>query len=166
MKRNFLLIALLSVATVLLSFQIINQKDDDRSMKEKYEILWDQFEKHMNDDLPESAQKVLDLIEQKAVKERNQVQLLKTILYRRKVMYETVEENPEEAYLQYALAQLDRLETAEQALLHEEIAALYASYLEDNEYQISENLAIDGSLDDVAMKYWDRRTFENLITKH
>ena len=166
MKRNLIFIVLLLATSALLSFRIMNQKDDDKPMKDKYETLWMQFENHMDDNLPESAQKVLDTIEQKAEKEHNQVQLLKTILYRRKVMHETVEENPEEAYLQYALAQLDRLDKAEQALLHEEIAALYASYLEDHEYTIGENLAIDGSLDGVAMKYWDRRTFENLIAQH
>ena len=166
MKRNLLFIVLLIATSVLLSFRMINQKEKDKMMKDQYETLWNQFEKHMDDDLPESAQKVLDSIEQKAIKEHNQVQLLKTILYRRKVMQETVEENPEEAYLQYALAQLDRLETVEQAVLHEEIAALYANYLDDNEYTIQDNLAIDGSLDGVAMKYWDRRTFENLIAQH
>ena len=166
MKRNLLFIVLLIATSVLFSFRMINQKEKDKIMKDQYETLWNQFEKHMDDDLPESAQKVLDSIEQMAVKERNQIQLLKTILYRRRVMYETVEENPEEAYLQYALTQLDRLENAEQAVLHEEIAALYANYLNDNDYTISNNIAIDGSLDGVAMKYWDRRTFENLIAQH
>ena len=135
-------------------------------MKDRYSAMWDKFENHMENSMPESAQKVLDSIEQKAVKEQNQVQLLKVILYRQQVMQETVEENPEEAYLQYALAQLDRLETPEKAILHEEIATLYAAYLDEHEYIINENLAIDGSLDNVAMKYWDRRTFENLIAQH
>ena len=166
MKRNVLFIILLLATSALFSFKMINHKDDHKPMKESYETLWKTFDEHMKNSLPESAEKVLVEIEQKAEKDKDQVQLLKVILYRRKVMYETVEENPEEAYLQYALSQLDRLETAEQALLHEEIAALYADYLKDNEYTIQDNLAIDGSLDGVAMKYWDRRTFENLIAQH
>ena len=135
-------------------------------MKKSYETMWKEYESHMDNSLPESAQKVLDDIEKKAVNEKNQIQLLKTILYRRQVMNETVEENPEEAYLQYALTQLERLGVPEQAVLHEEIAALYAEYLDENEFRISDNLAIDGSLDGVAMKYWDKRTFENLIAQH
>ena len=166
MKRNLLFIVLLLASSALFSFRMINQKDNNKPMKESYETLWKTFDEHMKNSLPESAEKVLVEIEQKAEKDKDQVQLLKVILYRRKVMYETVEENPEEAYLQYALAQLNRLETAEQALLHEEIAALYANYLDDNEYTIQDNLAIDGSLDGVAMKYWDRHTFENLIAQH
>ena len=166
MKRNFILIVLLLVATTLLSFRIINHREDDKPMNDPYEAMWKQFESHMSNNLPESAEKELNSIEKQAVKDKNQIQLLKTILYRRRVMHETVEENPEEAYLKYALAQLDRLEVTQQAILHEEIANLFAEYLNENEYRISENLAIDGSLDGVDMKYWDRRTFENLIAQH
>ncbi|MBQ3710624.1 MAG: hypothetical protein II887_07970 [Bacteroidales bacterium] len=165
MKRNFLFITLLSAALALLSFQMIN-KADNTLMKKNYNVMWAQFRIHMDNDMPESAQKVLDSIEQKAEKEKNKVQLLKTILYRQMVIEELVEENPEEAYLEYAMAQFKRLGTAEQAVLHEEIATLYAAYLDENQFLISDNIAIDGSLDGVAMKYWDRNTFEKLIDQH
>lgn len=167
MKRNlFILLALLLSAITLASFGLFTNDNDTASMNNNYQPLWEKFQNHLDNSLPESAEKVLNSIEQKAEEENNQVQLLKTILYRRKVMMETIEEAPEEAYLTYALGQLERLDTVPRAVLHEEIAALYATYLNEYQYQIEENLAIDGSLEGVAMKYWDKRSFEDLIAKH
>ena len=166
MKRHIIIIiGLLLVATSLLSFGLITN-NDNKPMKNDYETLWKRFEEHLENQLPESAEKVLNDIEKKAVKEDNQVQLLKTILYRMQVMHETVEEDYEEAYLKYALAQLDRLDTVPRAVLHCQIASIYSNYLDDHLRTISNNLAIDGNLDGVAMKYWDKQTFKQLIDEH
>ena len=133
---------------------------------DNYETMWKEFNEHLENSLPESAEKTLDAIEAAALKDQNQIQLLKTILYRQKVMALTVEENAQEAYLNYAQTKFDLLDDVSQAVLHAEIARVYANYLQGNEYEISENLAIDGNLDRVAMKYWDRQTFLNLIDQH
>ena len=163
MKRVIIItIGLLLAATALLSFGKITN-DDNKPMKNDYENLWKTFEENLSNELPESAAKTLDKIEEKAVKESNQIQLLKTILYRRQVMAVTVEDAYEQAYIKYALAQLDRLGTVPQAVLHSEIAIVYANYLSDNNYHISQNIAIDGDLSEVEMKYWDKNTFERLI---
>ena len=169
MKRITLLILALSlIVTALLSFRWTTNDvlDNDKPDKKPYETMWKQFDEHLKNSLPESAEKVLDSIERQAENNHDQIQLLKTILYRRKVMMVTVEEQPEEAYLKYALAQLDRLETVPRAVLHEEIAGIYSEYLNDYKYKINQNKAIDGPLDDVAMQYWDKRTFQNLIDQH
>ena len=166
MKRFLLiLIGVLLVATTLISFRILTN-NDDKPMPNNYEKLWKEFDALLENDLPESASKTLDEIEKKAVKDKNQVQLLKTILYRRQIINETEEENAEEAYLQYALAQLDRLDTVPQAVLHSEIAYLYSEYLDENLHTINNNIAIDGDLNGVEMKYWDKKTFQRLIDEH
>ena len=164
MKHHILLLCLglLLIFTTLLSFGFTTN-DDDKPMKNNYENLWKKFEENLEKQLPESAEKVLNEIEKKAEKEHDQVQLLKTILYRRKVMHETVEEAYEEAYIKYAMTQFDRLDVVSQAVLHSEIASIYANYLADNDYTIIQNIAIDGDLSEVAMKYWDKRTFQRLI---
>ena len=163
MKRVIIITtALLLVATALLSFGILTN-DDNTPMRNDYETLWKTFKENLENELPESANKTLDKIEEKAVKEHNQIQLLKSILYRRQVMHETVEDTYEQAYIKYALAQLDRLDAVPRAVLHSEIAMVYDYYLCDNRYSINENTAIDGDLSEVEMKYWDKRTFERLI---
>ena len=167
MKRHLLIIiGVLLAAATLISFRLLTNNDNKPMPTNPYEKLWKQFNEHLENDLPESAGKTLDQIEQKAVKDGDQVQLLKSFLYRRKVMFTTVEDDSDQAWLEYALAQLDRLDTVPQAVLHCEIACIYAEYLDDNLSSINDNIAIDGDLNGVEMKYWDKKTFERLIDEH
>ena len=166
MKRSLIIIAaLLLTVTVLLSFKII-AKDNTKPSKENYEAMWKQFNEDIQNSLPESAEKVLNSIEKKALKEHNQTQLLKTILYRQMVMRETVEDDPDQAYLSYAKSKLGTLDAVPQAILHCQIAEIYHNYMRENEYTISNNQAIDGGMKDVEMKYWDRQTFLDSIDYH
>ena len=85
MKRNFIIIlGLLLSATTLLSFGLLTNHDH-KPMKDQYEELWKTFRGHLDNDLPESADKDLETIEKRALKDNNQVQLLKVILYKQKV---------------------------------------------------------------------------------
>ena len=86
--------------------------------------MWKKFNEHLENSLPESADKVLSSIEKEALKENNQIQLLKVILYKQKVMVETVENNWQQEYLRYAQTKFDQLDEVGQAILHEEIASL------------------------------------------
>ena len=165
-----LILTVLIGGIALVSFGTIKSKpspdDNTPTMKNAYEKLWKQFDEKMENSLPESAEKILNDIESNARKENNQVQLLKTILYRQLVMRQTVEDNPTAAFITYAESQLDQLGTVEKAILQEEIARTYHQYLSENDYRISENLAIDGDLSKVEMKYWDKQTFLNLIDEY
>ena len=161
---------LFGIATMLalLSFGIKTNttKDNIKTMKDSYETLWKEFDKHLENSLPESAEKVLNSIEKAALEENNQVQLLKTILHRHRVMRMTVEDDPTATWLAYAESKSGTLDAVENAILNEEIGRVYHDYLNDNDYRINNNLAIDGPLDSVEMKYWDRMTFERLIDEH
>ena len=120
MKRYIVIIAaLLLAATTLLSFKL---KTKEVKPTEKYETMWKQFEEHLKNSLPESAEKVLNEIEGKALKDHNDIQLLKTILYRLKVMNQTVEDDPEQAYLAYANSKLETLDEVSRAILQCQIA--------------------------------------------
>ena len=121
MKRYIVIIAaLLLAATTLLSFKL---KTKEVKPTEKYETMWKQFEEHLKNSLPESAEKVLNEIEGKALKDHNDIQLLKTILYRLKVMNQTIEDEPEQAYLAYANSKLETLDEVSRAVLHCQIAS-------------------------------------------
>ena len=169
MKKTLALI-LFGIASVLalLSFGIKTNptKDNNQTMRDSYETLWKEFNAHLENSLPESAEKVLNSIEKAALKENNQVQLLKTILHRHRVMRMTVEDDPTATWLAYAESKSGTLAVVENAILQEEIGRVYHEYLDDNDYRINQNLAIDGPLDNVEMKYWDRKTFERLIDEH
>ena len=170
MKRVIILIAtLLLAAMTFISFAKAKNTpipDDYEPKQDKYETMWKKFEEHLENSLPESADKVLESIEQKALNEKNQVQLLKAYLFKQKVMVETVEDDWQQEYYRYAMTKFDQLEEVPQAVLHEEIAQVLSNYLSSNEYQINENLPIDGDISTVEMKYWDKQTFLTLIDQH
>ena len=106
--------------------------------------MWKKVKENLEKNLPESAEKELDAIEQQAAKDKNDIQLLKTYLYRQKIFQLTVEEDPDQYFIQYAESKIGQLDEVCNALLHEEIARAYANYLESNEWTINENLPIDG----------------------
>ena len=134
--------------------------------KNNYEDMWKKVKENLDKDLPESAEKELNAIEEKATKDKNQTQLLKTWLYRQNIMLRTVEEDPEQAFIQYLESKVGQLDAVHDALLHEEIAKAYANYLESNEWTINENLPIDGDISKVEMKYWDKESFKTRINQH
>ena len=131
-----------------------------------YKDMWKKVKDNLEKNLPESAEKELNAIEEKASKDKNQVQLLKTYLYRQQIFQFTIEEDPAQHFIQYAEEKIGQLDEACNALLHEEIAKAYADYLSNNEWRINENLPIDGDLSKVEMKYWDKESFKTRINQH
>jgi len=168
MKRTGIIIAVVAlVALGLLAFATPSKTPDTpQTPKNNYESMWKKVKENLEKNLPESAEKELNVIEEQASKDKNQTQLLKTWLYRQSIMQFTVEEDPEQAFIQYLETKVEQLDAVHDALLHEEIAHAYANYLESYEWRISDNLAIDGDLSKVEMKYWDRASFEARINLH
>ena len=171
MKRIGIIIAtIVLVAVGVLAFAMpsktSNTPDNPKTPKNDYETMWKKVKENLEKDLPESAEKELNAIEEKASKDKNQVQLLKTYLYRQQIFQFTVEEAPDQYFIQYAESKVGQLDEVCNALLHEEIAKAYADYLDNNEWRINENLAIDGDISKVEMKYWDKASFQTRINQH
>ena len=171
MKRTGIIIATIALVAVgVLAFAMpsnnLDKPDNPKTPKNNYETMWKTVKENLEKDLPESAEKELNAIEEKASKDKNQTQLLKTWLYRQNIMRITVEEDPEQAFIQYIEEKVGQVDQVHNALLHEEIAKAYADYLESNEWRINENLPIDGDLSKVEMKYWDKESFRTRINQH
>ena len=171
MKRTGIIIATIALVAIgVLAFAMPSKTPDNpdnpKTPKNNYETMWKIVKENLEKDLPESAEKELNAIEEKASKDKNQTQLLKTWLYRQNIMRITVEEDPEQAFIQYIEGKVGQLDQVHDALLHEEIAKAYANYLESNEWRINENLPIDGDLSKVEMKYWDKESFRTRINQH
>ena len=168
MKYIGIIIATLALVVIgVLAFATPdNEPKNNPVPTDNYETMWKKVKENLEKDLPESAEKELVAIEQRAEKDNNPTQLLKTWLFRQNIMQRTVEEDPEQAFIQYLEGKIGQLDAVHDALLHEEIAAAYASYLDDNEWSINENLAIDGDISKVEMKYWDKETFKTRINAH
>ena len=168
MKRTTIIIATVTLVAIgLFAFATPDKTPDNpKNSKNNYETMWKKVKENLDKNLPESAEKELDAIEQQASKDKNQVQLLKTYLYRQNIFRFTIEEDPDQHFIQYAESKIGQLNEVCNALLHEEIAKAYAGYLDDNEWTIDNNLAIDGDLSKVEMKYWDKESFKTRINEH
>ncbi len=174
MKRTGIIIAtIILVAIGVLAFAMPNRNpinpdtpDNPKTPKNNYETMWKKVKENLEKDLPESAEKELNAIEEKASKDKNQTQLLKAWLYRQNIMQITVEEDPDQAYIQYIETKVGQLDEVHDALLHEEIAKAYANYLDGNDWRINENLPIDGDISKVEMKYWDKESFKTRINQY
>ena len=166
--RHIGIIAIIALLTVgILAFATPSKSPDNpQTSKNTYEIMWKKVKENLEKNLPESAEKELNAIEQQALKDKNQVQLLKTYLYRQQIFQFTIEEDPDQHFIQYAETKVGQLDVVCDALLHEEIARAYADYLDNHEWTINQNLAIDGDLAKVEMKYWDKASFEARINAH
>ena len=159
MKHTGIIIA--SVVAMALGLLAFTAPQND------YKDMWKKVKENLEKNLPESAEKELDAIEKQASKDKNDIQLLKTYLYRQKIMQFTVDGDAQQAFIRYAEGKLGQLDEVCDALLHEEIAKAYADYLESNRWTINENLPIEGTdLSKVEMKYWDKATFQTLVNQH
>ena len=168
MKRIGIILAIVALVAIgLLAFATPNQSPDNpKTPKNNYETMWKKVKENLEKNLPESAEKELEAIEQQAAKDKNDIQLLKAYLYRQKIFQFTIEEDPDQYFIQYAESKIGQMDEVCNALLHEEIARAYANYLESNEWTISENLPIEGDLSKVEMKYWDKESFKTRIYQH
>lgn len=157
MKGKMLIIGTLFFS----SFALMSFRKADRN----YDAMWKKFEKSIENNLPETAEKQLDAIAAAARKDKNQPQLLKTVLYYRQV-FELKSEEPEKDFINYASSCFSRLDKASAAILHVELADVYESYLRSNSWQIGENKPVDADMSKVEMKYWDEKTFRAVIDSH
>ncbi|MBO7624361.1 MAG: hypothetical protein J6S82_03535, partial [Bacteroidales bacterium] len=133
--------------------------------KKSYDELWKSFTECLQKELPESAAITLDSIEQKALKENNQTQLLKSWINRQQIFRFTVEDDPQQEYIRYLESKVGRLDEVHNALLHEEIAQTYANYLA-NHGELFFNSPLEGDLSNVEMKYWDSKSLRSRINAH
>ena len=110
MKTNFLLLIMILSLGLNLNAQ-------------SFSNLWKDVNINLENNLPESAEASLNRIEQKAIKENNQKQLLKTFLYRFKI-FSLQDENPIETSIKFAEENIGKLQEPEKSIFNIAIASL------------------------------------------
>ena len=130
-----------------------------------YNDLWKDVNENIKDRLPLTAETNLDEIEQKAIEENNQKELLKTFLYRFKI-FSLQDENPVETSIHFAEENISRLQEPERSIFNIVIASLYENYLYENNNIIRNNQPIVGSQKPTALMFWDEATFRNVINQY
>jgi len=158
MRINFFLIIF------TLSFLSVNAQS--------YNDLWKDLNENLDNRLPQSAETILNKIEQKAVEENNQKELLKSYLYRFRI-FELSEEEPLETSINFAVRNVANLQEPERAIFNIAIASLYETYMIFNNNLIKNNIPIyngkqttDNGQQTLSMKFWDEATFKRVINKY
>ena len=131
---------------------------------QSYKDLWKDVNKNLENRLPESAETFLDKIEQKAIKENNQKELLKSYLYRFKIINQK-DENPIKTSIQFAEENIGRLQEPEKSIFNLAIASLYENYLNNNFFRI-DRIQTTNNSNELDMEFWDKATFENVIESY
>lgn len=131
---------------------------------QSYKDLWKDVNKNLENRLPESAEAFLNKIEQKAINENNQKELLKSYLYRFKIINQK-DENPIKTSIQFAEENIGRLQEPEKSILNLAIASLYENYLNNNFFRI-DRIQTTNNSNELDIEFWDKATFENVIESY
>jgi hypothetical protein len=131
---------------------------------QSYKDLWKNVNKNLENRLPESAEAFLNKIEQKAIKENNQKELLKSYLYRFKIINQK-DENPIKTSIQFAEENIGRLQEPEKSIFNLAIASLYENYLNNNFFRI-DRIQTTNNSNELDIEFWDKATFENVIESY
>ena len=99
-----------------------------------YQNLWKEFDENIENLLPESAEKVLDKIEKQAVKDKNDIQLLKITVKKAEILGITAEDS-QDTIIGLCKAYLPKLSNASQVILNVEIAKYNNDFKEILSYQ-------------------------------
>ena len=148
MKTKFLLI----ITVLSLAFNLNSQSYND---------LWNDVNRNLDNRLPQSAETILNKIEEKAINENNQKELLKSYLYRFKI-FKLSEEEAVETSINFATENITNLQEPERAIFNIAIASLYENRQQtnaNNQQPIANNQSPD-------MKFWDKATFDRVINKY
>ncbi len=153
MKTKFLLLVI-----ALSFFSNVNAQS--------YNDLWKDLNENLDNRLPQSAETVLNKIEEKAINENNQKELLKSYLYRFKI-FELSEEEVVEASINFATENITNLREPERAIFNLAIASLYENRQQtiDNRQQTSSIEFWENALSDIeSLQKNTTESYKDILT--
>lgn len=127
---------------------------------DEYDKLWKQVDQQLQDKLPESAEKTLDEIERKALKEGREAESAKALVYRARVMA-IKSDKPIADFIKYAEQLLPTQKPMSSALTHLCLAITYSNYQYSNT-----NKAVSSEDPDLDIEFWDRKRVERTVEHH
>jgi len=130
----------------------------------EYDKLWKEIEHLKESGLPRSAMELLETLQQKAISEKNQLQLLKTAIYRIGLTQET-EEDHLQLSISQSINQLPLLNSPAKEMMHSAIAELYWFYYQQNRYTLLDRTSLqNNSSEDI--QEWDIPRLRQAIRFH
>lgn len=159
LKKSFYSLCILLLIT-------LEQPKADNKIQTKdihsYSQGWEEVKKQEKDGLPKSALDLVGKIYQKAQKEHNSAQIIKTIIH--KIKY--IGKIEEEAFVQAIKELQDEIKNADRstkAILHSMLGDIYWQYYQNNRYYINKRTATTDFKQDDLRTYDARKLIEECI---
>ncbi|MAU71890.1 MAG: alpha-2-macroglobulin [Pseudozobellia sp.] len=130
-----------------------------------YDSLWKQIEKLEKQDLTQSALKVAQTIQEKAKKESNTAQTVKSLLFISKYAM-VLEENAQFDIVEDFKKEIENTDSPTKNILHNYLANLYWQYLQQNRYRFYGRTEIITKVDQNDFRTWDVATLFSEINYH
>ncbi len=157
-NRKFLLI--LANLLICLSVNLNIAKSQEMNNSEPYDTKWKEIDKLLNEDnLPKSALDKINEIWNFAVKQQNEPQQVKALIYWSNATSK-VSENTKDTLLPVWLENVDKASGAHKAVLQSVLAEMIWNYLENNRWTINGRTNTEGFIKN-DMATWSERDFEN-----
>lgn len=132
---------------------------------DSYESLWEKVEKLETEDLSKSALKLIETISKKARIEKNETQIIKSLLYKSKFAL-ILEEDAELNIVNDFKAEIAIAEGSTKNILHNYLANIYWQYFQQNRYTFYNRTTTETKVDTVDFRTWDLNTLFQEIDTH
>ncbi|MGB6152426.1 MAG: MG2 domain-containing protein [Pricia sp.] len=133
--------------------------------KESYDALWEKVQKLENDDLTKSALKQVQIISEKAKKEKNSAQVVKALLFTSKYTL-ILEEDAQLNIINDFRSEIEKAEFPTKSVLEGYLAHMYWQYFQQNRYQFYDRTQMENKVDSVDFRTWDLTTLFYEISAH
>ncbi len=137
-----------------------SQKNND-----SFETLWKQVEKLESEALTKSALELVTAISEKAKKEKNSAQIVKTLLFTSKYAM-TLEEDAQLKIINDFKTEIAKAEFPTKNVLENYLADLFWLYFQQNRYQFYNRTKTNVKIDSIDFRTWDLTTLFKEISIH
>ena len=124
----------MKTATVLIFIIFFSQMANAQQNNESYETLWKKIQKYENEGLTKFALEVAETISEKAKKEKNSPQIVKSLLFISKYAL-TLEEDAQLKIISDFKTEIANTTSPTKNVLESYLANLYWQYYQQNRYQ-------------------------------
>ena len=132
---------------------------------DSYESLWEKVEKLETEDLSKSALNLIETISKKARLEKNETQIIKSLLYKSKFAL-ILEEDAELNIVNDFKVEIAIAEGSTKNILHSYLANIYWQYFQQNRYTFYNRTTTETKVDNVDFRTWDLNTLFQEIDVH
>ena len=148
------------ILILLLSGMAHSQQKDD-----SYVQLWKEVQKLENETLTKSALKLVQSISEKAKKEKNTSQIVKSLIYTSKYA-QILEEDAQLSIVTDFKQEIENSEFPTINILESYLANLYWQYFQQNRYQFYNRSKTEAKVDSTDFRTWDLTTLFQEISTH